>query len=58
MWVGFFNILYSMYYTKNILIDTKIGNNSFAYAQRISSFGEAKIVVPGLIDGTLDDVVV
>lgn len=46
----------SMYYRSPICIDAKIGNNVFAYEKRMQSLGEAKIFVPALVDGTLDDV--
>ena len=45
-----------MYYSTPTTISTSIGNNAFAYDERVAAFGKAEIVVSGLIDGTIDDV--
>lgn len=45
-----------MYYQTPTIISTPIGNNTFAYRERLAIFGKAEIVVPTLIDGTIDDV--
>lgn len=46
----------AMYYSTPTVIWTQIGNNTFAYDERIAAFGKAEITVPALIDGTLDDI--
>lgn len=45
-----------MYYQTPTIISTPIGNNTFAYRERLAILGKAEIVVPALIDGTLDDI--
>lgn len=46
----------SVYYHNLTVIDRPIGNNIFVYNERKELFGKAEIVIPQLIEGTLDDV--
>jgi hypothetical protein len=45
-----------MYYKQATIIDHPIGNNAFVYDERKQLFGKAEIVVPAIIEGSLDDV--
>jgi hypothetical protein len=45
-----------MYYIQSIILDRPIGNNTFVYDKRKDLFGKAQIIVPQLIQGTLDNV--
>lgn len=45
-----------MYYSCSIILNRSIGNNTFVYDERVNLFGKAQIIVPQLIEWTLDDV--
>lgn len=45
-----------MYYRSAIVLDRPIGNNAFVYDVRQELFGKAEIVIPKLVEGTLEDV--
>ena len=49
-------IIFFMYYAQSQIISSPIGNNAFVYNERKELFGKAEIVVPQLIEGTVDDV--
>lgn len=45
-----------MYYSTSTTISTSIGNNAFAYNERVAAFGKAEITIPAIVDGTIDDI--
>lgn len=45
-----------MYYSEAVTLNSLIGNNTFVYDERKELFGKAEIIVPQLVEGTLDDV--
>lgn len=46
-----------MHYQNKQILDQKLGNNAFAWDERIEKYGRSPtLVIPRLIDGTLDDV--
>jgi len=45
-----------MYYSRPVILDRPLWNNTFVYDERKQLFGKAEIVVPQLIAWTIDDV--
>jgi len=45
-----------MYYSLPVTLDSPIWNNTFAYDERVNVLGEAKIIVPQLIEWMINDV--
>lgn len=46
-----------MHYQNKQLLTQKLGNNTFAWDERIVKYGQSPtLTIPALIDGTIDDV--
>jgi hypothetical protein len=46
-----------MHYQNKQILDQKLGNNAFAWDERIEKYGRSPtLMIPAVIDGTLDDV--
>ena len=46
-----------MSYSESQILDQKLGNNAFAWKERMKNYGKAPtLTIPSLLDGTIEDV--